>query len=44
MLRECVPEAVQVGGALVVVSDRESLSQGEGEQFKWLVRLINRLQ
>src|ERR1039458_5945467 len=26
------PEADQVGGALVVVGDRESLSQGEGEQ------------
>lgn len=32
MLKECVPEAVQVGGALVVVGDRESLSQGEGGQ------------
>lgn len=32
MRRECVPEADQVDGALVVVGDRESLSQGEGEQ------------
>ena len=32
MLRERAPEADQVGGALVVVGDRESLSQGEGEQ------------
>ena len=32
MSRECDPEAGQVGGALVVVSDGESLSQGEGEQ------------
>lgn len=35
MPRECVPDAAQVGGAPVVVRDRESRSHGEGGQLKW---------
>ena len=34
MPRECDPNAPIVGGAPVVVGDRESLLQGEGEQLK----------
>jgi hypothetical protein len=35
MIRECVPDDVQTGGASVVVRDRESRSHGEGGQLKW---------
>ena len=34
MLRECVPDAVQDDGALVVVGGRESRPHGEGGQFE----------
>jgi hypothetical protein len=41
MSRKCDSEAPIVGGAPVVVGDRESLLQGEGEQFKQLARQIS---
>ena len=41
MPRECVPDAVQIGGALVVVGGRESLPHGEGEQFEWFAWKIS---
>jgi hypothetical protein len=41
MLRECVPNAVQAGGALVVVRGWESQLHGEGGQFKRFAWLIN---
>ena len=41
MIRECVPDAVQVDGALVVVRGRESRPHGEGGQFEWLAWRIN---
>jgi hypothetical protein len=34
--RCCVPDAMQVDGALVVVGGRESRPHGEGRQFEWL--------
>jgi hypothetical protein len=34
MLRECVPDDVQTGGASVVVRGREGRSHGEGRQLK----------
>jgi len=41
MPRECDPDAPIAGGAPVVVGDRESLLQGEGEQLKELAGQIN---
>ena len=40
--KEWFPNTMRIGGALVVVRGRESRPHGEGEQFKWLVWLINR--
>ncbi len=41
MPRECDPDAPIAGGAPVVVGDRETLLQGEGEQLKELAGQIN---
>ncbi len=41
MPRECAPDDVRVGGALVVVRGREIRPHGEGGQFKWFAWSIN---
>lgn len=44
MLREQTPDDSRDGGALVVVRGWESQPHGEGGQFEWFVKRINRPQ